>query len=90
MVTTRYADQAKGKKAIAVPLNEDALVVIRQQIGKYDTHVFAYEGSPVTCANNHAWRKALIELALMNFAGMIFKASLGRVGTYRMGLCCMC
>ncbi len=32
-----HADQAKGKKAIAVPLNNDALAVIRQQIGKHDT-----------------------------------------------------
>jgi integrase len=48
-----HAGQAKGKKAIAVPLNEDALAVIQQQIGKHDTHVFTYEGNPVTRANNH-------------------------------------
>ena len=50
-----HADQAKGKKAIAVPLNSDALVVIQQQIGKNDIHVFTYKGKPVTRANNHAW-----------------------------------
>jgi integrase len=62
-----HADQAKGKKAIAVPLNEDALTVIRQQIGKHDTHVFTYEGNPVTRANNHAWRKALVRASIINF-----------------------
>jgi integrase len=62
-----HADQAKGKKAIAVPLNEDALTVIRQQIGKHDTHIFTYEGNPVTRANNHAWRKALVRAGVKDF-----------------------
>ena len=62
-----HADQAKGKKAIAVPLNEDAMEVIRQQIGKHDTHVFTYEGKPVTRANNHAWRKSLVRAGIENF-----------------------
>jgi len=62
-----HADQAKGKKAIAVPLNNDALPVIRQQIGKHDTHVFTYKGNPVTRANNHAWEKALIRAGITDF-----------------------
>jgi len=62
-----HADQAKGKKAIAVPLNEVALEVIQQQIGKHYTHVFTYEGSPVTRANNHAWRKALVRAGIKDF-----------------------
>ena len=62
-----HADQAKGKKAIAVPLNEDALTVIRQQIGKHDTHIFTYDGNPVTRANNHAWRKALVRAGVKDF-----------------------
>jgi integrase len=62
-----HADQAKGKKAIAVPLNNDALTVIRQQIGKHDTHVFTYKGNPVTRANNHAWEKALIRAGITDF-----------------------
>ena len=56
-----HADQAKGNKAIAVPLNKDAMAVIRQQIGKHRTHVFTYKGNPVTRANNHAWVKALMQ-----------------------------
>jgi integrase len=62
-----HADQAKGKKAIAVPLNNDALTVIRQQIGKHNTHVFTYKGNPVTRANNHAWEKALIRAGITDF-----------------------
>jgi len=62
-----YADEAKGKKAIAIPLNDEAITIIRQQIGKHDTHVFTYEGRPVTRANNHAWRKALIRADIKDF-----------------------
>ena len=62
-----YADQAKGKKAIAVPLNDDAMAVLRSQMGKHETHVFTYKGEPVTRANNHAWRKALQRAGIENF-----------------------
>jgi integrase len=62
-----HADQAKAEKAIGVPLNNEALTVIRQQIGKHDSHVFTYEGKPVTRANNHAWRKALVRAGISDF-----------------------
>ncbi|MEQ1740522.1 MAG: site-specific integrase, partial [Methyloglobulus sp.] len=62
-----HAKQAKGNKAIAVPLNNDALAVIQQQIGKHSTHVFTYKGDPVTRANNHAWVKALIRADIADF-----------------------
>ncbi len=35
-----HADQAKAKKAIAVPLNNAAINIVREQIGKNNTHVF--------------------------------------------------
>lgn len=63
-----HADQAKGgHRAIAVPLNAHALVVLREQIGRHPTRVFTYEGQPVTRANNYAWRKALIRAGIENF-----------------------
>ncbi len=62
-----HADQAKGNKAIAVPLSDEALAVICGQIGKHDTYVFTYEGEPVTRANNHAWRKALVRAGITDF-----------------------
>lgn len=62
-----HPEQAKAKKAIAVPLNDDALAVIRKQVGKHLTHVFTYKGEPVTRANNHAWRKALQRARIKNF-----------------------
>jgi len=62
-----HPDQAKAGKAIAVPLNDDACRVIREQIGKHDVYVFTYEGKPVGRANNHAWRKALKRAGIKDF-----------------------
>ena len=62
-----HADQAKARKAIAVPLNADALLVLRQQMDKHPTRVFSYQGKPVTKANNHAWRKALVRAGIRDF-----------------------
>ena len=37
-----HANQAKARKAIAVPLNDDALQVLHQQAGKHPLRVFIY------------------------------------------------
>ena len=62
-----HADEAKAKKAIAIPLNSDAIAMISSQIGKNETNVFTYKGKPVTRANNHAWRKALKRAEISDF-----------------------
>jgi len=62
-----HADQAKARKAIPVPLNAEAVLVLRQQIGRHSHRVFTYKGQPVTKANNHAWRKALARAGIDDF-----------------------
>lgn len=62
-----WADEAKGKKSFVVPLNDEALAVVRRQQGRHATHVFTYKGEPVTRANNHAWRKALVRAGIEDF-----------------------
>lgn len=62
-----HADQAKGKKAIAVPLNADALSILNAQQGKHKTHIFTYQSNPISRANNHAWRKALVRAGIKEF-----------------------
>src|SRR5688572_32247568 len=39
-----HPDQAKGRRAIAVPLNAEAVVIIRKRLGKHPTHVFSFRG----------------------------------------------
>jgi integrase len=62
-----HPDQAKGKKAISVPLNDDALAVLRRQRGKHTENVFTYEGNPIHTANTKAWRKALVRAGIEDF-----------------------
>lgn len=61
------ADQSKSGKSIAVPLNNDALAIIKAQIGNHNVRVFTYENNPVSRANNHAWRKALKRAGIEDF-----------------------
>jgi integrase len=62
-----YADEAKGQKDLAVPLNDDALAAILKQSGRHQEFVFTYNGRPVGGCNNHAWVKALKRALISDF-----------------------
>ena len=62
-----HPDQAKARRAISVPLSSVAVTVLRKQIGKHQTHVFAYKGKPITQVNTKAWRKALVRVGIEHF-----------------------
>ena len=73
-----HADQAKARKAIAVPLNADAVLVLRHQQGKHATRVFTYQPPhrkgkpardprPVKNANTKVWRTALEQTGIKDF-----------------------
>ncbi|WP_246195037.1 tyrosine-type recombinase/integrase, partial [Allochromatium palmeri] len=71
-----HPDQAKAKKAIGVPLNTDAVLVLRRWEGRHDERVFAYQRHdangalvwlPVSKAGGRAWRKALQRAGIKEF-----------------------
>ena len=62
-----HADQAKARKAIAIPLNDDSMDIIERLKGQHKTHVFTYKGEPVLRANKHAWRNALKRAGIKEF-----------------------
>ncbi|MBI2779425.1 MAG: site-specific integrase [Gammaproteobacteria bacterium] len=62
-----HPDQAKSRKAVAVPLNAQAILILYRQIGQHPRWVFTYHGNRVTRANNHAWRKALKRAGIEDF-----------------------
>jgi integrase len=62
-----HPDQAKARKAIAVPLSAAAVIVIREQIGKHSTHVFSYQGKSVIQVNTTTWRTVLKRVGIENF-----------------------
>lgn len=62
-----HPDQSKTKKAYAIPLNDEAVTVIRKQIGRHQVRVFTYRGQPVARCNNHGWRTALRKAGINDF-----------------------
>ncbi|MCB1715861.1 MAG: site-specific integrase [Candidatus Competibacteraceae bacterium] len=63
-----HQDEFKGQtRALAVPLNDDAVRILREQVGQHPDYVFVYDGHPVTRPSNHAWRKALKRAGIENF-----------------------
>lgn len=61
------ADQHKNGHAHAVPLNDLAMEVLRNRQGHHPTHVFTYEGSPITQVSTKAWRNALKRAGIDDF-----------------------
>ena len=50
-----HPDQAKARKAIAVPLNAEAMALVQKQVGKHLTHVFSFRGKPIKQVSTKAW-----------------------------------
>lgn len=62
-----HPDQAKARKAIAVPLNSEAVLLIRKQIGKHPTHIFSFNGRPIIQVSTKAWYKGLEKAGIEDF-----------------------
>jgi integrase len=58
-VVTVQASQAKGKRGIAVPLNDEAVAVLKRWRGKHETHVFVFRKKPVYQVATRKWREAV-------------------------------
>lgn len=62
-----HADQAKAGKSIGVPLNKEAVVLLREQQGNHKQFVFTYKGKRVKKANTKAWREGLKRAGIEDF-----------------------
>jgi integrase len=57
-----HPDEAKAGRAIGVPLNEDALEVLRRRLGRHGDYVFTYgrrRRHPVKRCSTEGWKRAL-------------------------------
>lgn len=61
-----HPDQAKSRKAIGVPLSDEAVKVLRGQLGQHERWVFPYNGKPVSEVKT-GWAKALRQAGVQNF-----------------------
>lgn len=72
-----HPDEAKGGDAIGIPLSDEALEVLKEQVGLHKQYVFVYrksdkpdedgevkEGSPVTKTSTKAWKAALVRAGI--------------------------
>jgi len=73
-----HPDEAKAGTAIGIPLSDDALQVLKEQVGLHKEFVFVYfrsektedndegqpEGKPVTKASTKAWKAALVRAGI--------------------------
>jgi integrase len=62
-----HPDQAKARKAIPVPLNAEAVSLVRKKFGKHLTHVFSYRGRPIIQVSTKAWYAALERAGITDF-----------------------
>jgi integrase len=62
-----HPDQAKARRAIAVPLNAEAVLIVRRQRGKHLTHVFSYNRVPIRQVSTKAWYAALERAGIADF-----------------------
>lgn len=62
-----HPDEAKARKAIAVPLNAEAVALISKQVGKHQTHVFSFRGRPIRQVRTKAWYQALERAGIQDF-----------------------
>lgn len=63
-----HPDQAKARKAIAVPLNAEAMLVLRRRQGEHPDYVFSYNGkAPIRQVSTAAWKKALGRAGIEDF-----------------------
>jgi integrase len=62
-----HPDQAKARKPIGVPLNAEAVEVIRRNLGKHDTFVFSRKGSPIRKWDRDQWNRAVAAAGIAHF-----------------------
>ena len=62
-----YADQAKGKRDIAVPLNTTALAVLERCRGQHQRYVFTRQGEKIKALAAKKWRAACQQADIEDF-----------------------
>ena len=62
-----HPDQAKARRPIGVPLNAEAVAVIRRQLGRHNTYVFTRKGKPVHKWDVAQWNRAVERAGIGHF-----------------------
>jgi len=71
------ASASKSRKAIVVPLNKDALRVLKRRLGMHPKFVFTFRDKPVAQASTKAWYLALNRAGIEDLPVARFASYLG-------------
>ena len=52
-----------------MPLNGEAIALMRKQVGKHLTYVFSFRGKPIKQVSTKAWYQALERAGIQDFRG---------------------
>jgi integrase len=63
-----HPDQAKARKAIAVPLNDMAMGVLGRCAGAHSEYVFVYQEKPIKQVSTKAWHRACKRAGITDFS----------------------
>ena len=61
------ASASKSRRAIVVPLNTDAIRVLKRRLGMHSKFVFTFRDKPVATASTKAWWNALERAGIKDF-----------------------
>lgn len=65
---TAWLNKTKNGTPRGVPLNNDAITVLKEQLGKHPKFCFTYHGNPIRWeVTNSAWHTALAKIGLKDF-----------------------
>ena len=62
-----HPDQAKSRRAIPVPLNTEAVLLLRQRLGTHPLYVISFHGKRITQVSAKAWYAALVRAGISEF-----------------------
>jgi integrase len=57
----------RKEKNFAIPLNQEAIAALRNQVGIHQEYVFAFNGKPIKYINYYTWREILSKAGIDNF-----------------------
>ncbi len=64
---TISGEEMKNGRDFTIPLSDEAVCVLRDNVGRHDAYVFAYCGRPVTQISNANWKAALARAGIEDF-----------------------
>lgn len=62
-----HHDEMKNRRALAVPLNQDALAILASRLKRHPRFVFTYHGERIQQTSTAAWYKALKRCGIEDF-----------------------